>query len=119
MDWLQIVTIFLGSSVVATLISVIASRHRTRSEADKIAAEAGKVSAEADGTITEHYDGYAGRLENRIVRLEERVDFLERRDMIFESAVSCAYRCEYDGTCPVLTYLSEHPLPSKSDMINE
>lgn len=101
MQWIEIAGLVLGSSVISSMLTLIANK--------------GKRAAETDGTVSEHYDTYADRLERRQDALEKRVERLENRDSIFDRAVTCAYQCDYHTTCPVLDFLRRHPLPSKVD----
>lgn len=101
MQWMEIAGLILGSSVLSSMLTLIANK--------------GKRAAETDGTVSEHYDTYANRLERRQDSLEKRVERLENRDSIFDRAVACAYRCDNRAECPVLDFLRRHPLPSKVD----
>lgn len=116
MNWETILLAVIGSGAISAIIAEISNRSKNRKEAERIGAEAEKIDTESEGLLTDHYDSYAERLENRLVKLEGRLDRLERRDMIFESAVSCAYRCEVPSKeCPVLDYLANTKIPSKLD----
>lgn len=105
MNLQEILIALVGSGTVAGIVSAIASRPKTT-------AEKRKIEADAEGSISDHYDSYADRLEERIDKLEHRQDMSERRESIFKSAIACAYRCEC-GECPVLEYLSSHPIPEE------
>lgn len=114
MEWHTIILAIIGSGVISTLVVEISNRRKNNREAERIGAEADKLDTESEGLLAEHYDGYADRLESRIIKLEGRLDRLERRDMIFESAISCAYKCEIaNEMCPVLVYLSHAKIPKK------
>lgn len=114
MDWQTLLLAIIGSGVISTIVVELSNRRKTGKEAERIGAEAEKVATEGETLVAEHYDTYADRLENRIVKLESRLDRMERRDMIFESAISCAYQCEVEKErCPVLVYIAQSKLPKK------
>ena len=99
MQWIEILGLVLGSSVISSMLTLVANRN--------------KRAAETDGTVSEHYDTYADRLERRQALLETRVALLENRDSIFDRAVSTAYRCPYAANCPTLDFLKRNPVPPK------
>lgn len=101
MQWIETLGLVLGSSVISSLLTLVANRN--------------KRAAETDGTVSEHYDTYAERLEQRLQALESRIALLEFRDSIFDRAITTAYQCPYVATCPSLDFLRRHPLPSKVD----
>lgn len=101
MQWMEIAGLILGSSVISSMLTLIANR--------------GKQKAETDGTVSEHYDTYAERLEQRLQSLERRIALLEKRDSIFDRAVTTAYQCPHVAACPVMDFLRRHALPSKVD----
>lgn len=101
MNWLEFVIAILSSSAVATGISALINRPKTKAEAQK-------VHSEINGT-------YADRLERRIDTLCERMEIYELREMVEESAINCAHKCHIpDEECPVLEYLEKHPMPRKN-----
>lgn len=101
MQWIEIAGMLLGSSVLSSMVTLVATRN--------------KRAAEADGTVSEHYDTYAERLEQRLKSLESRIALLELRDSIFDRAITTTYKCPYVKDCPSLDFLRRHPLPSKVD----
>lgn len=101
MQWIDVAALVLGSSVISSMLTLVANK--------------GKRAAEADGTVSEHYDTYAERLEQRLQSLERRIALLENRDSIFDRAVTTAYQCPHIANCPVMDFFRRHPLPSKVD----
>ena len=102
MNWIEILGLILGSSVVTAIVTAFADRRI-------VSANARKVNAEVD-------DSYADRLERRIYKLEKRQERYELRDAIHQSALNCAHKCTIpDEDCPVLIYLENHPVKSIVD----
>lgn len=92
-NWVEIIGILFGSSVLSVLATAWVNR------------KAEKQNREFN---------YAEKLENRLEKLERRVERFEIRDNIYSSATACANSCRVaDEKCPVLLYLSTHPIPEK------
>lgn len=101
MDLLSVLGLVLGSSVLSTGITVLATRKKTNAEIN---------------------DTYADRLEKRIKTLETRLDIFEMRNSITMSAINCAYACDHRGEdrcCPVLEHIEHNPLPSTANENND
>lgn len=100
MNWVDIMTIILGSSVVSTAVSALINRPKTKAESHKI--------------DTESNMAYMDRVEHRLNHIYEKLEIYEERDAIHASAISCAHRCHIpDDECPVLTFIHNHPIPHK------
>jgi len=82
----------LTSTVLSTAIVAINNRRKTKADI---------------------FEGYADRLEKRIDKLEKRTNVLEQRDIVFTETIGKAYRCPQRNDCPVVDYLTQHPLPEK------
>lgn len=101
MNWAEIIIAFLGSSVVATVVSALINKPKSDAETKKIHSEINET--------------YADRLERRIDTVTERLEVYELREIVEESAINCAHKCHIpDAECPVLIYMKEHPMPRKS-----
>ena len=100
MNWVDIITITLGSSVVSTAVAALINRPKTK-------AESNRINTETDMS-------YMERVEHRLNHIYEKLELYEERDAIHASAISCAHRCHIpDEECPVLTFLNNHPVPHK------
>lgn len=106
MNWGEILTIALSSSVVATVASALINRPKTKAESHRI--------------DTETDMSYMERVERRLNHIYEKLELYEERDAIHASAISCAHRCHIpDEECPVLTFLNNHPVPHKFNSRND
>lgn len=93
-NWLEIVGLLLGSSLLSTVVTLLFNRKKDKQEMEF---------------------NYTDKLENRLEKLERRVETLEFRDNVYSSATACAHACRLpeDYNCPVLFYLETHPVPEK------
>lgn len=92
-SFFEIIALILGSSAITAVVNGFVNKRKTNAGI---------------------YEDYTERLEGRIGKLEHRIDEMEKRDHIFSSAVSCAYRCKLPqdiAQCPVLDYISMHDMP--------
>lgn len=98
MDWIQVVAMILGSSVISTIAGAIVNRPQTNADAKKTHIEGEKM--------------YTDTLEHRIDVLSARQDRYEFRDHVQNAAITCAHKCKIpDDECPVLQFLDRHPIP--------
>lgn len=103
MNWVEIISIVLGSSVLSTIVTAIINRSMTKAESHRIDNETNMT--------------YMERVENRLNHIYEKLEIYEERDAIHASAISCAHRCHIpDEECPVLVFIHKNPVPHKHSL---
>lgn len=100
---IEIIAIILGSSAVTAAVTAFFARPQTK-------ANANKTNIEAEGALSEHSIDLVEVLEKRVKNQDDKLNVLEKKIMIFLSAISCVYQCSYSAQCPVLKYLHNNPL---------
>ena len=96
----EIIALILGSSAVTAAVTAIFARPQTK-------ANAVKTNVEAAGDLSDHSLDLVKVLEDRVKNQDEKLTILEKKIMIFLSAISCIYQCNYSHQFPVLKFLQE------------